>query len=431
MTINTQEKDCIVFIGAGQAAIQASDTLRAEGFKGRITIIGDEACLPYQRPQLSKDLLAQEDTSVLPLRAENFFTQHAIDLRLGRRAVAVDSAARTVELDDGEKVDYSQLVFATGSRPRKLTIPGGGSDKVREVRTVEQALQLRADMRKDAKVVLVGGGFIGLEVAAQANNCGADVTLLPGKRNLMSRSVSPAMSKWFETLHADSGTKIRCGETAVAFHETGDPGAGEPVIVESDSGAKYPADIIVVGIGSIPNDALAHETGLIVDEGVVVNSCLQASLANTWAIGDCACFPREIGEDLVRLESVQNATDQGRLVARNIINALSGQALSEYREVPWFWSNQATARLQIAGLRQKTDSTCVTLGDPQNGKFSILCFNSVGNLSAVESVNSPGIHMAARKLLNSSIPLTVEEALEPDFCLKAASKKHSQLISVA
>lgn len=427
MTTNTYSNEHVILIGAGQAAIQTADTLRTEGFDGRITIIGDEAALPYHRPQLSKDLLKQEDASVLPLRAENFFTDNDIDLRRGRRVIAVDSAARTVELDDGQQMAYTQLVFATGSRPRQLTIPGRDSDKVREVRTVEQALQLREDMKADSKVVIVGGGFIGLEVAAQATTIGADVTLLPGKRKLMSRSISPAMSEWFENLHNDMGTKIRCGETAAAFHEAA-PGK---VAVESDTGEKYNADIIVVGIGSVPNDELARETGLATNDGIAVNSCLQTSHDNIWAIGDCACFPLAAGQEPVRLESVQNATDQGRLLARNILKRMSGQALEEYRETPWFWSNQGTARLQIAGLRRPSDSTCVTLGDPSTGKFSILCFNANGYLRAVESINSPGIHMAARKVLSCPVPLTVDEARTPDFCLKAASKKLTQLIPAA
>ena len=431
MTISSLINECVVFIGAGQAAIQAADTLRTEGFEGRIVIIGDEACLPYQRPQLSKDLLKQEDVTVLPLRAQSFFTENDIELRRGRRVVSVDSTTRTVELDDGQKVDYTQLLFATGSRPRQLSIPGSHSDRVREVRTVDQALRLRADMKPGSEVVIVGGGFIGLEVAAQASSIGANVTLLPGKRDLMSRSISPAMSKWFESLHAATGTKVRCGETAKAFHEADPLAIPGQVVVESDTGAKYAADIIVVGIGSTPNDELARDAGLAVDNGIAVNSYLQASLPNMWSIGDCASFPSSNNLEQVRLESVQNATDQGRLVAQNVLRFLNGQTLTEYQEVPLFWSNQATARLQIAGLRQSDDTTCVTLGDPTTGKFSILCFNANGHLSAVESINSPGIHIAARKVLSCSEPLTVEEAQAPDFCLKAASKKLNQLITAA
>lgn len=427
MTTNTHSNEHVILIGAGQAAIQTADTLRTEGFEGRITIVGAEAALPYQRPQLSKDLLKQDDASVLPLRAENFFADNNIDLRRGRRLVAVDSAARTVALDDDQQMAYTQLVFATGSRPRQLNIPGRDSDKVREVHTVEQALQLREDMKPGTKMVIVGGGFIGLEVAAQATAIGADVTLLPGKRRLMSRSISPVMSEWFENLHNDMGTKIRCGETAAAFHED----ASGQVMVESDTGATYAADIIVVGIGSVPNDELARETGLATNDGIVVDSHLRTSTENIWSIGDCASFPLAEGQESVRLESVQNATDQGRLLARNILKAMNGQVLECYKETPWFWSNQGNARLQIAGLHQSGDSTCVTLGDTSAGKFSILCFNAEGHLTAVESMNSPGIHMAARKVLSCPVPLTIEETRTPDFCLKAASKKLTQLISAA
>jgi len=427
MSTNYLSTEHVVIIGAGQAAIQTADSLRAEGFDGRISIFGDEAALPYQRPQLSKDLLKQDDDAVLPLRPENFFASHNIELHRGRRIVSVDSEALTVTADNGEQISYTQLVFATGSRARQLKVPGGGHPQVRQVRTVEQALQLRTDIQAGTNVVIVGGGFIGLEIAAHASTTGANVTLLPGKRSLMSRSVSPAMSAWFEDFHRNLGTDIRCGETAVAFTE--DP-AGN-LIVESTTGASYEADIVVVGIGSEPNVELARDAGLKTGNGIEVNAYLQASQHHMWALGDCASFPLGDGDEHVRLESIQNATDQGKLLARNLMAEMHGHPLEHYEEVPWFWSYQANARLQIAGRREDTADTAITLGDPESGKFSILLFNRDGHLRTVESLNSPAVHMAARKVLNCPFPLTIEEAQVLDFCLKAASKKLTQLIPAA
>lgn len=407
----------VVIIGAGQAGIQVADSLRREGYTGAVTLIGDEAPAPYQRPQLSKDLLKPGEPSVLPLRAEKFFADNDITLSLGRRVEEVDAAAHTVRLDSGEVIAYSHLVFATGGRPRHFDVPGGDLPVVHRVQTLDQALNLRGKFTEGNRIVIVGAGFIGLEVAATARAAGVEVTLLPGRRSLMARSVSPVLSQWFEDFHRDSGIDVRHGESAVRI----DTDATGATLVRSDEAA-YPADAVVVGIGSVPNTELAAAAGLHIDDGVCVDAGLRTSAPDVWALGDCARFPGGPGEGTVRIESVQNATDQGKTVARNIVAAINGTDAEDYRAVPWFWSNQGTVRLQIAGLKPRTAGEVVTQGDPATGKLTVLCFDSESNLVAVETLNSPAIHMAARKVLAAGTRVTLAEAREPGFCLKALSR---------
>ncbi|MEB7504306.1 NAD(P)/FAD-dependent oxidoreductase [Arthrobacter koreensis] len=404
----------VVIIGGGQAGLQVADSLRSGGYPEAITVIADEPGLPYQRPPLSKDYLAPEcSPAPLPLRAASFFADKDITLRSGVRAAAVDRNARTVTLEDGRQLDYRHLVFATGAANRTLTCPGADLPGVHLLRTLPDAERLHADLAAARRVVVVGAGFIGLEVAAAAKARGCEVTVLEFAPGPMGRALSPAMGAWFAEAHARAGIRLRFNEGIASLEPGMDGRVGWAV---STSGARYRADLVVAGIGVVPNDALAASAGLETRNGIVVDAALRTSDPSVLAVGDCASFPSAHAGARIRVESVQNATDQGRHAARTILGAAE-----PYTDLPWFWSNQGILRLQIAGLSAPGDQL-VTSGDPESGKFSVLCFRN-GRLAAVESVNSPGEHLGARKLLAAGISPSPEEVAGPGFSLKTLARQ--------
>ena len=406
----------IVIIGGGQAGVQVADSLRAGGHAGSITVITDEPGLPYQRPPLSKDYLAAgSDPSPLPLRAASFFSDKDISLRAGTPATAVDRAGKTVTLSDGIRLPYDHLVFASGAANRALTCPGADLPGVHGLKTLGDAESLHGSFGAARNVVVVGAGFIGLEVAAAARARGCGVTVLEFAPRPMGRALSPGMGDWFTAAHTGLGVTMALNE-GIAHFEAGPDGRVAAAV--STTGTRYPADLVVVGIGVVPNDALAAAAGLETNNGIVVDAALRTSDPSILAVGDCANFPSVHTGSRARLESVQNATDQGRHAARTILGSPSA-----YADLPWFWSTQGNLRLQIAGLWAADDET-VVIGDPGTGKFSILCFRD-GGLAAVESVNSPGEHLGARKLLAAGRGPSPAEAAAPDFSLKAYARQVS------
>ncbi|MBD8042728.1 FAD-dependent oxidoreductase [Arthrobacter sp. Sa2BUA2] len=404
----------VVIIGGGQAGLQVADSLRGGGYTGTVTIVADEPGLPYQRPPLSKDYLAAgADPAPLPLRAASFFPEKDIALLDGISAVSVDRAARTVALSDGSVLPYEHLVFATGAANRVLGCDGAELPGVHGLKTLGDAEALHAALPATRDVVVVGAGFIGLEFAAAARARGCSVTVLEFAARPMGRALSPAMSDWFTAAHAELGVRLQLGE-GIAHFEAGPD--GRVMTAVSTTGARYPADLVVAGIGVVPNDSLAAAAGLETANGIVVDEALRTSDPAILAVGDCASFPSVHAGARNRLESVQNATDQGRHAAQTILGAPAA-----YTELPWFWSTQGSLRLQIAGLSTPGDTTVLN-GDPAAGKFSILCFRD-GRLAAVESVNSPGDHLGARKLLAAGRGPSPEEAAAPGFSLKAYARQ--------
>ena len=367
----------VVVVGAGHAGVQVADSLRTRGFRGEVTILGEETSLPYQRPPLSKDYLAEQGApGPLPLRGERFFAENWIALRAGVRATAVDRARRTVSLDDGQVLPYTALVLATGARARPLPVPGGELAGVHELRTLTDADNLRRALTAARSVVVVGAGFIGLEFAATARKRGVDVTVLEAADRPMGRALSPVMSDHFIGAHQHMGTDLRLGESLAAL--AGRDGSVAAAV--GASGREYRAELAVLGVGVVPRDDLARTSGLVVDDGIVVDEHLRTADPAVYAVGDCVSFPGTAPGARVRLESVQNATDHGRHVADMILGGSSA-----YAELPWFWSNQGTLRLQIAGVARPND-TAVVCGDVPGGRFSVLCFRD-GRLRAVESLN--------------------------------------------
>lgn len=402
----------VVVVGAGQGGAQVAISLRQEGFTEPIVLVGEEDALPYQRPPLSKAYLqGKTDAAGLQLRPRTFYEAQGITLMLSLTARHLDAGRRILRLDNGTQLEYGVLVFATGARNREL--PGIGSlDGIVYLRNLADATAIAARLAGLRRVVVVGGGFIGLEFAAVAHALGVEVTVVEQAPRLMGRAVSEHMSGHFARRHREAGIRCLTGVSIRHLHAAD----GRVAEVELDNGERLPVDLVLVGIGVVPNTELAQMAGLLTDDGIVVDGALRTSDPHIFAIGDCARFPcahahgpNAVG---VRVESVQNAVDQARCVAANIVGRETA-----YAALPWFWTEQGRLRLQMAGLAPGHDTT-VTIGSETDDSFSVLCFAG-DRLIAVESLNRAPDHMAARRLLASGSTLSPQRARLSDFDLKA------------
>ena len=404
----------VLVLGTGQAGFQVAASLREEGFDGRVVLVGEEPEPPYQRPPLSKAYLTgKADADAVRLRPEKFFAEHRLELRAGERAARIDRAGRRVALVSGGALPYDHLVLAVGSRNRALPVPGAELDGVVQLRTLADAEELRQRLEAAREAVVVGAGFIGLEFAAVAAARGVAVTVVEATDRPMARSLSAEMSAFFRGAHERQDVRFVFGATVVRV--LGD-GGGRATGVETADGRRFPADLVLVGIGVVPNAELAAGAGLAVADGIVVDEHLATSDPAISAIGDCVRHPSPFaaaGAGPVRIESVQNAVDQARCVAAR----LAGRRAAPYAAVPWFWSDQGALRLQIAGLATPHERAVVR-GDPAKGAFSVFCFRG-GRLVGVESANRPLDHVLARKLLANGTGLAPEQAGDPGFDLKA------------
>jgi 3-phenylpropionate/trans-cinnamate dioxygenase ferredoxin reductase subunit len=394
-----------VIVGAGQAGFQVACSLRQAGYDAPITVLGDECHAPYGRPALSKERLKPGGT-LQYFRPEAFFAAQRIALRLGVTAVRVDAVARRVHLDTGDALAYDQLVLATGATARRLSVPGGDLDGVELLRTAEDAERLERRLGAADRLVVVGGGFVGLEVAATARARGLDVHVLESQDRLLARALSEPMSAHLLGIHERAGVAVTHG---ALVERVVDDGTGSVAGVALAGGHMVAADVVVVGIGVVPNTALAETAGLAVDDGIVVDRSLRTADPAIWAIGDCARFPAADGV-MVRIESVQNATDQARAAAASI-----AAGAAAYDAVPWFWSVQHEQRLQIAGLSTGHDRAVRRMGEDG---LSVFCFRG-DELLAVESIGRPKDHMAARKLLAAGVSVGPDRAADPDFDLRS------------
>jgi 3-phenylpropionate/trans-cinnamate dioxygenase ferredoxin reductase subunit len=397
----------VVIVGAGQAGFQTAASLRELGYEGRVVLIGDEASLPYQRPPLSKAHLKDDaEDARLHFRPDAFFGERRIERLAPERVSAIDRAARSVRLASGSSIAYDHLVLATGTRPRRPAWPGMDLGGVLLLRTIEDARQVRAAWRTAKKVVIVGAGFIGLEVAATAGAAGVAATVLEVAERPLKRALSAEMGAALQKAHAARGVAFRFGTSVAALE-----GAGARVVaVVTDAGERLEADLVLVGIGVQPNSELAEAAGLAVADGVVVDAHLLTSDPAISAIGDCARYPSAHHTLPVRLESVQNSTDHARTVAARI----TGKP-APYDKLPWFWSDQGELRVQMCGLASETDDV-VLRGDPASGKFSALRFRGE-RLTAVESLNHTVDHMALRKILAAGQTLSRAQASDTTFKL--------------
>ncbi len=401
----------IVIAGAGQAGFQAAASLRERGFGGKIILVGDESGLPYQHPPLSKAyLMGKMDRAALRFRPEAFFTDNAIERRAGLRVGKIDREARQAVLQDGVTLAYDHLILALGARNRPLPVPGFSLDGVVQLRNIDDADMLRGFLDTGGRIVVIGAGFIGLEFASVAAERGAEVTVIETADRPMARVLSKEMSDYFRAAHEAQGIRFKFGATAAKI-----VGEARVEAVETSDGARFPADLVLVGIGVIPNTEIAAEAGLAVGNGIKVNEYLTTSDPLISAIGDCALHPNPYAVNgSIRLESVQGAVDQARCVA----DRLTGHHVP-YGSFPWFWSEQGSLRLQIAGLTQPHDQIVVRNAD-LDGKegLSVYCFRA-GELIGVESVNRPLDHALARKLLAAGGKTPEpEDVAEPAFALK-------------
>ena len=406
--------NAIVIAGAGQAGFQAAASLRDGGYAGRVVLVGDEPDLPYQRPPLSKAyLVGKADDEMLQLRPRIFFDKHGIDYVAGESLVRIRRDERVVELSSGRAIAYDHLVLATGSRNRTLPVPGADLDGVVQLRTLADAADLRRRLPDIRRAIVVGAGFIGLEFAAVARQRGIAVTIVEAADRPMARGLSPAMSSFFRAAHEAAGATFVFG--AVAASITGQN--GRVTGAEMAGGSHVPGDLVLIGIGVVPNIDAAVDAQLEVGNGILVDAELRTSDPHISAIGDCACFPTRFADGArVRIESVQNAVDQGRCVAARLMGRPA-----PYDAVPWFWSDQGSLKLQMAGLGTPHE-LAVLRGDPASGAFSVFCF-AQGRLIGVESVNRAADHMGARRILAGRLALTPDEAADPSLDLKALAAR--------
>lgn len=398
----------VVIVGGGQSALQVAVTLRQQGHEGPITMLSDEPALPYQRPPLSKTHLASDaDAAGLAFRTPEFYEKLEVEVRLSVRVTAVDRERRRVALDDGSALEYDFLVLATGARPQRLGLPGEELAQVHVLRTSADAERLRGRLRSGERLVVVGGGYLGLEAAAAATQLGAKVTVLEALPRVMSRVTGARVAAFLTELHRSRGVEVRT--EAVAERIVADPEGG--VLVVLTNGSELPCDEVLVAVGVVPNVELAEGCGLPVDNGIVVDEHGQTEDPAIFAAGDCTNHPNPVLGQRMRLESVHNAIEQAKAVAATITGSPR-----PYAQVPWFYSDQYDVKLQTVGLFQSADHV-VLRGSPEQGQFAVLYL--VGDrVVAVDAINSPREFVLARKLLaaapDGSVPLTAWPEVDGD-----------------
>lgn len=398
----------VLILGAGHAGGSAAAFLRSSGFEGRIVLAGEEPVAPYQRPPLSKAWLKGEaDLDALLLRPETFYPEHTIELRTGVRATSLDAGARVVTFDDGSVEPYDVLIIATGSTARRLPIAGADRPELLELRTIAHAKRLKASLGPGRRLVVVGGGYVGLEAAASARALGAEVVILERMDRVLQRVASEPLSAFFTTRHRAEGVDVRVGVEATGFEDGG---------VRLADGEMVEAEVILVGVGALANDAIARDAGLTCETGgsggIVVDETSRTSDPSIYAIGDVAFRPIPAHALNFRLESVPNALEQARQAAF----AITGKA-SPAPEIPWFWSDQYDIKLQIAGLPFEGDRMVVR-GDPDSGRFAV--FHLCGDrIVCVEAANAPPEFMAGKQLIGRRTPIDPDRLADPTVSMKA------------
>ncbi|GAA1881410.1 NAD(P)/FAD-dependent oxidoreductase [Asanoa iriomotensis] len=402
-----------LIVGAGQAGVQVAASLRENGYTAPITLLGAEPHPPYERPPLSKQFAGPLDIERLRLRAPSFYADADIDLVTSQRVTHVrlpDGTGRTgvATTEAGLRVGFDTLVLAVGGRPRALAVPGVDLAGVGYLRGLDEAVRLREQAAGVARVVVVGGGFVGLEVAAGLRKLGKDVTVVETADRLLARAVAPVVSEFYRAAHERRGVRVVLGARVTAF-----TGAGSVTGVRLADGRVIPADLVLVGIGMEPRTELATTLGLAcAGGGVLVDAQGRTSHPAVYAVGDCTAFPNADG-GYVRVESVQNALAKARATAR----AIAGRE-PQPEPVPWFWSDQDDIKLQIAGIGTGYD-TLIVRGDPERERFSVLYLGG-GELLAVDAVNSPRDYLVVRKALATRTTVDPTLAADADVDLRRA-----------
>lgn len=407
MSENTEQQHFII-VGAGQAGAEVAGELRKRGFEGRISLIGEEPLPPYRRPPLSKAYFSGEvEADTLFVLKPPQLEKNAIDFIGGVSVQAIDRKARSITLSDGRSMHYDKLALTTGGRARPLPCAGSDLDGVFLLRNVADVDAIRARCTEGTRLAIVGGGFIGLEVAASARKAGLSVTVIETLDRVLARVTAPVVSAFFERIHREAGVDVRTGVRVEGFQ-----GQGKVKGVLLEGGEVIPADVVVVGIGLLPNVELAEAAGLAIDNGIVVDGCAQTSDPNIVAAGDCANHPNRFAGGRIRLESVQNAMEQARVAAGTMLGAES-----PYDAVPWFWSDQYDCKLQMAGLSGGYDDI-VLRGDPETEKRFSAFYLRDGQLIAADSVGRPQDFMFAKKLVTLGVKPERAQLADPEVPLK-------------
>lgn len=398
----------VVVVGASHAGAQAVDSLRRDGFTGRIVLVGDEPHLPYQRPPLSKKfLLGELALDRLAIRQATFYEQHKIEAVTGVRVTAIDPKARSASLSDGRTIGYDDLVLCVGSRVRKLTCPGAELKGVHYLRTVDDVTRLQPELIAGKNLVVIGAGYIGLETAASARKLGLNVTVLEMAERCLNRVTAPVVSEFYARKHAQEGVRLLTNTRVEAL-------VGNERVngVRCGDGSVIPADVVVVGVGIVPEIELARAAGLACDNGIVVDERCRTSAPHIYAAGDCTHHPSVRYGYRVRLESVDNAVEQARVAAAHIC----GKEIS-HAHTPWFWSDQYDVKLQTAGLLQGHDQQVVR-GDPNGGQFSVW-YLKAGELLAVDAINRPGDFIVGKRWIGEHKHPDVAKLADPSVDLKS------------
>ena len=385
----------IVVIGSGQAAIQTVMSLKRNEFTGSIKVIGEEDHLPYQRPPLSKDFLLEEyKPERVSLKKKEFYEENGVDLILGKRAESIDTILKEITLSDENKIRYNQLIIATGSRVRKLNVPGSDKKGIYYLRDLDDANALKQRLKKNKKMVIVGAGYIGLEVASVAASLGVKVTVIEMANRVMNRTVDPIISSYYQKLHESHGVKIHLDNGLKAFE-----GGDSVNAVRCSDGLMLEADLVVIGAGVLPNQEIAIEAGLECNNGIMVNEFGETSTAHVYACGDCTNHPNKGLNTRLRLESVHNAMEQSKTVANTIMGNKE-----PYDQVPWFWSDQYDHKLQLVGISGDHDEV-VMRGLESEQKF-LLFYLKNSELIAVNAINSSKEFLICRKLVANKVKIS-------------------------
>ena len=385
----------IVVIGSGQAAIQTVMSLKRNEFTGSIKVIGEEDHLPYQRPPLSKDFLLEEyKPERVSLKKKEFYEENGVDLILGKRAESIDTILKEITLSDENKIRYDQLIIATGSRVRKLNVPGSDKKGIYYLRDLDDANALKQRLKKNKKMVIVGAGYIGLEVASVAASLGVEVTVIEMANRVMNRTVDPMISSYYQKLHESHGVKIHLDNGLKAFE-----GGDSVNAVLCSDGLMLEAELVVIGAGVLPNQEIAIEAGLECNNGIMVNEFGETSAAHVYACGDCTNHPNKGLNTRLRLESVHNAMEQSKTVANTIMGNKE-----PYDQVPWFWSDQYDHKLQLVGISGDHDEV-VMRGLESEQKF-LLFYLKNSELIAVNAINSSKEFLICRKLVANKVKIS-------------------------
>jgi 3-phenylpropionate/trans-cinnamate dioxygenase ferredoxin reductase subunit len=397
-----------VIIGASHAAAQLAPTLRQGGWQGRIIIVGDEPYIPYHRPPLSKTFLSGEKSlEDINIRPPIIYEKAEIEFMLNTRVESIDRDNKKLSLDSGETLEYNKLALTTGSRVRKVDLPGIDLEGVYYLRDVNDVEKIKAHVDAGKKAVIVGGGYIGLETAAVLRQSGMEVSVLEMMERVLQRVTAPEVSAFYDRIHSEEGVNIYCGVGVSAIE-------GETKVskVICSDGSEYAADLVVVGVGIVPNVELAEAAGLEVNNGIVVDEFARTSDADIVAAGDCTMHHNALYDRDIRLESVQNATDQARVAALTLCRKEKA-----YAALPWFWSDQYDLKLQIAGLSQGYDEVIVR-GDRENSRSFAAFYLKDGVVISVDAVNKPPEFMVGKRLINGKVKVDKTKLADNSVSMK-------------